>query len=163
MESIMTQSIQEYLGVPKNWKVKENIKHEILLMPTEEDISGATRRDPKACALHNAACRMYNIPNCLIGGRTAYIPQKDAKGRMYIAKMTAQDATRKAIRQFDKTGKMPLGGFRFTPMTPSNKTDATKVYEQRRYSRPNDGRGTGVPGRKRRVLNTRATPYFKAV
>jgi hypothetical protein len=158
----MKQTIQEYLGVSKDWPVRENIKHEILLMPTQEDISGAKRRDPKACALHNAACRMYNVPNCLIGGRTAYIPQKDAKGRMFIAKVTAQIATRKAIQQFDKTGKMPLGGFRFSPITPSNRKGATKLYQEARYSRPNGGRGTGKPRRKRRVLNTRATPYFKA-
>jgi len=157
----MRSTIHKYLGVPHSWPVRENVKHEIVLVPTKEDIRGAKRRDPRACALHNAACRMYDIPNCLIGGRTAYIPQKDERGRMYIAKMHASTKTRKAIQKFDLTGEMPLGGFHFVPLPKSNKQEAMKVYEKRRYLRDNNGRGTGKPGRKRRVLNTRAIPHLK--
>jgi len=105
-------SVQEYLGVPESWPVVEKIKHEIVLMPNKQDVRRARRQDPRACALHNAACRVFDIPNCAIGGRWAYIPQRNTKGKFYIARMQATGETQRALRHFDRTGKMPEAGFR---------------------------------------------------
>ena len=63
------QTIQQYLGLPKTWPVKEKIKHAIVLTPNKADIRNADRKDPQACALHNTACRVFNVPNAAIGGR----------------------------------------------------------------------------------------------
>jgi hypothetical protein len=131
------QTVQQYLNVPEEWKVKENIKHSIILTPNKEDIRKAKRRDPQACALHNAACRMFGIPNCAIGGRWAYIPQKDEKGKFYIARMQAPVKTRAAIRKFDETGKMPEGGFVFAPIAESHTYKRKKVYNATyQYNKP---------------------------
>lgn len=110
------KTVHEYLNLPADWPVKENIKHEIVLFPNTQDIRKATKRDPQACALRNAACRMFGIPNCAIGGSYAYIPQRDPKGKFYIARMAAPAETKRAIKAFDKTGKMPEGGFHFVPV-----------------------------------------------
>lgn len=128
-------SIQEYLGVPKSWKMVEKVRHEIVLMPNKEDIKTAKRHDPLGCALHNAACRVFGIPNCAIGGRWAYIPQRDHKGKPYIAKMQATSETQRAIEAFDKTGTMPPFGFRFIPIAPSHFTKQKAVYNEDSYRR----------------------------
>lgn len=126
-------SIHEYLNVPKSWPVRENVKHEIVLMPNKQDIRRAKQKDPRACALHNAACRMFDIPNCAIGGHSAYIPQRDKNGKYYIARMYAPQETRLAIQKFDKTGVMPEGGFRFAPVPDSLKLEVKRKYQKKRY------------------------------
>lgn len=128
----MKQTIQEYLGVPSNWKVKKTIKHEIVLMPNEEDIRNATPSDPRGCALKNTACRVFDIPNAAIGARCSYIPQRDSKGRWYIARMYTGKDTARAIQLFDKTGTMPKGGFRFTPLTKSQHFKTQRDYAKKR-------------------------------
>jgi hypothetical protein len=125
-------TVQEYLSVPAEWPVVEKLKHEIFLMPNKQDIKTAKPNDPRACALHNAACRIFDIPNCAIGGRWAYIPQRDAKGKPYIARMQAPAETRRAIRHFDKTGEMPVGGFRFIPIAESHTYKRKAAYHKRR-------------------------------
>ena len=151
-------TIQEYLGVPSSWPIRENIKHEIVLMPNAKDIRTGKKGDPKACALHNAACRVFDIPNCAIGARAAYIPQRDAKGKMYIARLKAPAETRDALRLFDKTGKMPEGGFRFVPAAATEKLSAKRKYHRKYYR---DGaenpRGPAKP-QKRRMKTLRAIP-----
>ena len=127
-------SIHEYLGLPKSWPIKENIKHEIVLMPIEADFRGAKAGEPMACALHNAACRVFHIPNCAIGGRNAYIPQRDAKGKHYIARVRATVATQKAIAKFDKTGKIPEAGFRFIPLGKNETFKAKRNYMKKYYA-----------------------------
>lgn len=121
------KSIQEYLGVPKSWHVRENVKHKIVLMPNEQDLKKADPKNPMGCALHNAACRIFGIPNAAIGGRWAYIPQRDQKGRYYIARMQATVKTQIAIQLFDKNGKMPKYGFEFRPIAQSH----TFAYKRR--------------------------------
>lgn len=128
------QSIQEYLGVPKSWPIREKLRHEIVLMPSKADIRNSDRRDPLACALHNTACRVYGIPNCAIGGRWAYIPQRDEDGKYYIARMQATAHTQRAIRAYDRTGTMPEGGFRFIPLAESHFYANKKKY-MRKWSR----------------------------
>src|SRR5271154_5527794 len=108
-------TVQEYLGLPEKWPIVENIKYSIMLMPNKADIKHGKKGDPRACALHNAACRIFNIPNCAIGNAHAYIPQRDSRGRFFIARMKTPAKTREAVRIFDKTGKMPEGGFLFVP------------------------------------------------
>lgn len=130
----MTQSVQEYLGVPPTWPVKENVKHEIVLMPNKTDIRRGKPGNPKACALHNAACRVFNVPNAAIGGKIAYIPQRDTTGKPYIARVRATPDTQKAIRTFDKTGKLPESGFRFSPV-PKHESAVVKRVYMRNYSR----------------------------
>lgn len=130
----MRHTIHDYLHVPKTWPVVEKIKHEIVLFPNKADAKKAKRKDPLACALHNAACRMFDIPNCAIGGRWAYIPQKDAKGKFYIARVQATQETQRAIRNFDRTGTMPLGGFRFIAIAPSHTYKKKDAYNKKRAS-----------------------------
>lgn len=125
------QTVQEYLGVPKTWPVKENIKHRIVLAPSKTDIRKAKRLDPQACALHNAACRMYGIPNCAIGSNYAYIPQRDERGKYYIARVQATSETKRAIKKFDKTGEMPEGGFIFAPVTRTQTVAAMTKYRKK--------------------------------
>lgn len=156
--------IHEYLGVPASWPIRENIKHEIVLVPTRTDVRTAKQKDPRGCALHNAACRMYDVPNCCIGSRYSYIPQRDPKGRMYIARVQATYDTRRAIREFDKTGKMPEAGFRFIAVNFDNtlKRNREKMREwmlinprnQNKTKRPRSAKkvsglrtlGTGIRG-----------------
>ena len=125
-------TIQEYLQLPKGIEVRENIKHEIVLMPNADDIRRGKISDPKGCALKNAACRVFGYPICAVGPRFAFIPQRDERGRVYIARMEAAGATRDAIAKFDKTGKMPIAGFRFKPVSKSN-TYAGKRRVNRLY------------------------------
>lgn len=138
------RSIQDYLGVPEHWPVVEKIGYSIVLMPNAADIKTAVRQDPRACALHNAACRQMNIPSCAIGARYAYIPQRDAKGRPFIARMQTTQATHDAILKFDRTGKMPEGGFIFQPVAPAKRLAYVRKYEEkwspRRTPQPNTGR-----------------------
>jgi hypothetical protein len=141
-------------SVPADWPVKENLKHEIVLMPNARDIKTAKKQDPRACALHNAACRMFDIPNCAIGGRWAYIPQRDKTGKHYIARMQAPIETRKAIQHFDKTGEMPEGGFRFVPIAPSHRYKAKNSYNKSVRT------GDHIPtsGKKRKISKKRLPP-----
>lgn len=158
----MSQSIQDYLGVPKDWKVKENVKHEILLMPTAQDIKQGKISDPKGCALYNTACRMFDVPTCAIGPRFSFIPQRDNKGRMYIARVAATNATRKAIIQFDKTGTMPIAGFRFIPLTKGNTYAGKKASNDKYLSEhPRDKKKERKTIRRRKLV-TRSIPYVKA-
>lgn len=147
-------TVQEYLGVPSEWPVKEKLKHEIVLTPNKQDIKTAKRQDPRACALHNAACRMFDIPNCAIGGRWAYIPQRDAKGNHYIARMQAPTETREAIQKFDKTGEMPAGGFRFVPIAPSHQYKAKNSYNRAVRT----GEHVTNASKKRKVTKKRLPP-----
>jgi hypothetical protein len=125
---VSRKTVHDYLNLPTEWPIKENLKHEIVLFPNTRDIKKATKGDPRACALRNAACRMFGIPNCAIGGRYAYIPQRDSKGKFYIARMGAPTETIKAIREFDKTGTMPEGGFHFVPLTSHQWLENKKKY-----------------------------------
>lgn len=150
----MKQSIQQYLGLPEAWKIKENIKHEIILMPSRQDVERARKRDPKGCALRNAACRIFGVPNCAIGGRWAYIPQRDSKGKYFIARMQASAPTQRAIKEFDTKGTMPAGGFRFIPVTKNQSSEVKKVY-MRKYHKGLVGHNS--PTRKKYVKRLRAT------
>ena len=150
-------TVQDYLGVPNSWKIVENIKHEIMLMPNKADIKFAKKKDPRGCALHNAACRVYEIPNCAIGGRIAYIPQRDAKGKPYIARVEATDETQRAIRTFDRTGKIPEGGFRFRPIAPSQGMKVRAKYMRERYHNQ-DGPARDYTPRLKKRSNLRAMP-----
>ena len=151
-------TIHEYLGVPKTWPVKENIKHEIVLMPNAKDIKTAKKKEPRACALHNAACRTFEIPNCAIGGRIAYIPQRDAKGKMYIARVQANAETQRAIKRFDRTGKMPTGGFTFIPLADGLTFKSKRTY-MRKWQRGEVGHNSPARQVKRPNLrNVRAIP-----
>ena len=124
-------TIQEYLEVPADWPVVEKIKHDIVLMPNRRDIKMARQHDPVGCALHNAACRIFDVPNAAIGGRWAYIPQRNAKGKYYIARMQATRETQRAIRKFDRTGEMPEGGFVFAPIAPSHQFKKKAAYNRK--------------------------------
>lgn len=139
------QSIQEYLGLPKSWPVKEKIKHAIMILPNEKDIKSANKKDPQACALHHAACRLFNVPNAAIGGRWAYIPQRDERGNPYIARMQAPPKTQAAIKKFDRTGVMPEGGFKFVPLNPSQ-----MYLYKRRYMRLWTAGKVGGQGKRRK-------------
>lgn len=151
-------TINEYLGVPETWPVVEKIKHQIVLMPNKQDIKKAKRQDPRACALHNAACRMFDVPNCAIGGRWAYIPQRDAKGKMYIARMQASGETQDAIQHFDKTGEIPEGGFRFRPIARSHYYKAKNAYNKKWQAGEVGNTGQERKITKRRRPPTRAIP-----
>lgn len=152
------QSIQEYLGVPSTWPVKENIRHSICLMPNAADIKNAKKRDPLGCALHNTACRVFDVPNAAIGGRWAYIPQRDAKGKYYIARMRATAPTQEALIQFDKTGKMPQGGFSFVPLTKSETYKNKRKY-MKKWHKGEVGHNKGPrPNPNKRRIKTRTIP-----
>jgi len=151
----MPSTVQKYLGVPESWQVKENIKHEIVLMPNKRDIRTAKPRDPCACALHNAACRMFDIPNCAIGAGFAYIPQRDARGKFYIARMRPTTETQRAIKRFDKTGEMPEGGFRFVPVSTGITLKKLRTYQRLRAKLGNTSPKRAV---KRRRTPSRAIP-----
>lgn len=154
----MKQTIQQYLGVPPEWPVKEKIKHEIVLMPNKQDIKTADRQNPLGCALHNAACRVYGIPNAAIGGRWAYIPQRDSKGNYYIARMQATPATQAALREFDNTGTMPESGFRFVPITPSHRYKAKAAYGRARTQAATAPTKTAKRVHVKRITTTRTIP-----
>lgn len=154
----MRQSIQEYLDVPSHWPVKENIKHEIVLMPNKHDIKTANKGDPLSCALHNTACRVFGVPNCAIGGRWAYIPQRDHKGKHYIARMAANRETQKALALFDKTGEMPEGGFIFRPISESQKYAKKRAYMKKWNKGEVGGTGKKRPGQKKRRVKSRSLP-----
>lgn len=152
-------SIHEYLGLPEKWPIIENIKYSITLMPNKDDIKSANRLDPKACALHNAACRTFNIPNCAIGARHAYIPQRDGKGRYYIARLMAPAQTRDAIKKFDKTGEMPEGGFVFHPCPKSQTLKSMRIHSRAQYERMMSGaKIRKIAKRKKKMVVVRRLP-----
>jgi hypothetical protein len=155
-------TVQEYLRVPDDWPVREKIRHEIVLMPNKEDIRTAKQKDPRACALHNCACRVFDIPNCAIGGRWAYIPQRDAKGRPYIARMQAPAETQRAIKHFDKTSEMPEGGFRFIPIAESHTYKRKNAYYASRIVKQRLDKITGS-ARKKRVVKRRMKKPDRAI
>jgi len=130
----MLTVIQQYLGLDKNIPIRENIDHEIVIMPLPQDIKRGKASDPRGCALHNAACRVYGDEHCAIGPIYSFIPQRDGNGRLYIARVAADRRTRKAIIKFDKTGVMPVAGFRFTPV-PKGHTYDEKRKANRRYTK----------------------------
>lgn len=154
----MKQSIQQYLGLPENWKIKENIKHEIILMPSRQDVSRAKQRDPKGCALRNTACRIFGVPNAAIGGRWAYIPQRDGKGGYYIARMQATKPTQRAIQEFDTKGTIPAAGFRFIPVSPYGKLEAKRLYMRKRYKKLLTKTGAPKSSPTPRRIKTRTIP-----
>lgn len=153
------KSIHGYLGLPANWKVRDNLKQTIILMPTKEDIKSADKADPMACALHNAACRMFHVPNCAIGGRIAYIPQKDEKGQWYIGRFAAPPKTIAAIKKFDRRGVMPEGGFLFRPVSESNRLGAKRKYNRLWYAGKVGGQGRKMKQYRR---STRCIPFAMA-
>lgn len=150
------KSIHKYLGLPENWPVRDNLQHTIVLMPTKEDIKKANKSDPQSCALHNAACRMFNVSNCAIGGRIAYIPQKDEKGNSYIGRFSAPQKTQAAIKKFDRRGIMPEGGFVFRPVAPSNRLGAKRKYYRLWYNGKVGGQGRKTKPHRR---STRCIPF----
>jgi hypothetical protein len=145
--SEMYRSVHTYIGVPESWPVVERIKHSIVLMPTKAEIKRGRQHDPCACALALAAGRMTGIPNAAIGSEFAYIPQRDPRGRPFIARMEATVATRKAIREFDRTGTMPEGGFVFMPVSPAKEMAYVREY-QAQWRR--DGNRSGKTGKHRK-------------
>lgn len=154
----MKQSIQQYLGLPESWKIKENIKHEIILMPSQKDVKNAKQRDPKGCALRNTACRVFGVPNAAIGGRWAYIPQRDGKGNYYIARMQATKLTQDALKEFDTKGVMPAAGFRFIPVRKSQFSEVKKAY-MRKYHKGLVGHNSNTRNKYvKRLKSTRTIP-----
>jgi hypothetical protein len=138
----MNKTIQQYLGVPSDWKVKEKLRYEIILIPNKEDVRTAKRHDPLGCALRNTACRVFNVQSAAIGGGWAYIPQRDEKGKFYIARMRATAATQRAIKQFDEHGTIPEAGFRFIPVSASS-TRKNKNSYMKKWSKGRVGRSGG--------------------
>lgn len=124
-------AIQEFLGVPPTWPIKENVKHKIVVMPNKADVNNADKKDLCGCALAKAVCRIYNVPAAAIGGRIAYIPQRDENGKPYIARVRASRVTQAAIRQFDKSGTMPKAGFVFLPLSPCDLVKRKRDYMRR--------------------------------
>lgn len=160
----MKQTIQKYLDLPADWKIKENIKHAIVLMPSTSDIEGADRKNPQGCALRNAACRVFDVPNAAIGGRCAYIPQRDSRGKHYIARVRATMPTMKAIEEFDKTGKMPKAGFTFVPLTKCDQYKNKRAYMKAYYAGKGVGNGKSPVNKatnkkiRARKMSTRTIP-----
>lgn len=148
-------SIQEYLGVPEDWPIVERIKFNIILLPNRDDIRKAKPHDPRACALHNAACRTFGVPNAAIGADIAYIPQRDARGRPFIARVAPTAQTAKAIREFDKTGRMPEGGFSFIPLSKSRHLKAQRDYRANYIAQ---GRHKSARGTSKRRTPERQIP-----
>jgi hypothetical protein len=134
------KTVNSYLGLPEGWPVIEDIGHAIVLMPNARDIRRGHPNNPTACALHNAACRTFNVPNCAIGAEISYIPQRDSKGHPYIARVRATKPTQIAIKTFDETGDMPEGGFVFTPVPESRRLENVraneKIWRQTRSPKP---------------------------
>lgn len=156
MKRVNKLSIQKYLGVPKSWPIKEDIKHRIVVMPNAADVKAADRHDPCGCALSKAACRLFDVPAAAIGGRIAYIPQRDANGKPYIARVRAASATRVAIRRFDQTGTMPKYGFVFVPLAPSDLIKYKRTY-MRKWGKGEVGHNQ-MAGRKMGARRFRCLP-----
>jgi hypothetical protein len=158
----MKQTIQQYLKLPSTWKIEENVKHAI--MPNAADIKNAEKSNPQGCALRNTACRVFDIPNAAIGGRCAYIPQRDSKGKYYIARMRATALTMRAIEAFDKTGEMPKGGFTFVPLTKSDRFMNKRTYMKKWTAGKVGGNGKSPINKPRnrkihaRKMSTRTIP-----
>lgn len=158
----MASTVQEYLGVPSSWKVKEKLKHEVVLLPNKRDLKGAKQKEPKACALRNAACRMFGVPNAAIGASKAYIPMRDTNGKHYIARMSAPKETREAIQKFDRTGEMPEGGFRFVPVATSQTCQRQRT-NFKKWSAKQATNTTKKKAVRRKTTPTRSIPRSLAV
>lgn len=99
-----------------------------------QDVKAAKRKDHLDCAIACSISRQAGFKggvHASIGSRFAHIPMKvPYKGdvKTIIAKMQATAETIKAIKTFDKTGKMPEAGFMFVPIAQSHTYAARRVY-----------------------------------
>lgn len=133
-----------------NWYQLKDLPHgtTFLKMPTPEDIACAKPRDPDACAISRCATRESGGIPAKIGGTIAWIPMRDAKGKITVWRCRVTPATRRAIDEFDRTGIFPPGGFEFKGISPSNTVDCKRATEKRSRERWNNFRpGAGTQKR----------------
>ncbi len=115
-----------------NYPILESTNTGTLVLVTDEDCQVATRKDPTACALAQAAIRM-GYEKAFIAGTVAYLVTR-VKGEDVAIKYTVPIRTQAAIKEFDETGISSAEGYQLRPLS----RHATSAAKKRR----NDKRTT---------------------
>ncbi len=105
-------------------------KASIYVTTINADVRKAIKCDPNNCAIAYAWKRTAGVPVAQIGCTIAYLPMI-YKGKMVAMRCKVPKETRDAIARFDKTGKMPAGGFRFVGISPNNTMTAQRNQQKR--------------------------------
>jgi hypothetical protein len=143
---VQQDALERHFGT---WPVVE-AEHELRVILLDQDLEGAVPGDPERCVLAQACKRMgFSYP--LFFRTRAYLALPDEGGNMRVERFMIPEATARAIRRFDITGTMPVGGFRITPPTKSQ----TLEYQRLKTQRLSDIREAAGQPRKRRPQGPR--------
>lgn len=113
----------------------------MMLFPLDQDIQEGVCGDPMLCALSQSAMRMMGASAAWVGNTIAYFVVK-IEGEPFALRFEIAPNTRRAIEEFDATGKMPVEGFAFIPVRQSDRLAAKRDKNLRT-------RGKGTPGTAR--------------
>lgn len=113
-----------------NYPIKD-AKQPFRFVVKQEDIEKGVKKDPHRCAIARAVERYTGVKAIAIFRTIAYIPfDKAGDGNQVIERFHIDNATSRAIRQFDQTGAFVPGEYKFNP--PAR---YCKLGEQGRYKR----------------------------
>jgi len=113
------------------------------VMALPVDVDGAKRKDWGNCVFAKACKRLFGSTRVAFFRRTAYVQLKDETGKDYVERYSMPDAMRAQIETFDKTGKMPPGGFVLRPVLPSERLP-TKAQRERESKARKKSKGKAV-------------------
>ena len=85
----------------------------------EDDATGAKQKDWSECVFARACKRLFNSTSVAFFRSIAYVEILDESGKPYVERYQMDTKIRDQIEKFDKTGKMPPGGFVLKPPRPS--------------------------------------------
>ena len=99
----------------------------------QSDIEHAVPKDPHNCAIAKAVERYTGVKAIAIFATVAYIPfDKRGYDKHVIERFSIDHQTKKAIAQFDITGKFVPGEYKFNPPSRSCKIGASSRYAKAR-------------------------------
>lgn len=104
-----------------------------LIVPIGEiDALVGKPRNPEECAIAVGAKRLFGCTFASVGVSRATFALMDPDGvrRLYVFSVPKQ--TRKAIENYDETGVIPLGGFRFGPIKRADSAAYRKELNDKR-------------------------------
>lgn len=129
----------------------------LLVTPSEEDEKCAVPGNQYMCVLAQWAKRTSGGAPAMIGVDKAYIPTYEG-GRLVMYRCKVPAATTRAIDEYDRTGKFPLGGFVFRGIPASERQDSERARDKRYRERWSDRGGrSGTPRPKQQVHIRNAT------
>lgn len=108
------------------------------VMPTERDVTKATRHDPSACAMAQACRRMFHSRSVLFFRTVAYVDVPQANGTRAVERYFLNANAREQILRFDRTGKFDPAGYTLHAPHKSKRLDAIAKKSREYYSQVED-------------------------